>query len=405
MKIYLPRIVFTLTIVVVPLLARAQFLITPIVTSSTPVPGGFGNFKAFTAQEGTDPIAPSLDGTSMVFSGLDDAGRGGVYRWDSGVISMVANRNTPVPNQSASFEILGGGAISGPQVAFRASTPTASGIYLANGSQITTIAETSSTFTGFSRHSIADGQIAFGATANGANSFFRYRDGTTSQVATGYQSAGNSHISRGGHIAFQAITSGSLRGVYSLDANNVLSTVADTNTTAPGGSGKFTGFNSGWIASDGPDVAFAGFSPGRTGIFARINGTLQSIAVNGQAAPNGQTFFFDAYEPEISLDNKHLAFLAVTGTNINTARGAIFTDYRNRIERVIGHGDLLGGKIIERLEMSPDALSGSNLVFTVRFTDASTAIYMARVPEPSSLATLLLLPLIMRRSRPKRLSI
>jgi hypothetical protein len=216
-----------------------------------------------------------------------------------------------------------------------------------------------------------------------------------------YQSVGNAHIGRGGYVVYEANTSSSLRGIYLADPNNVVSTVADTNTPVPGGTGNFTGFNVLFPSDDGPDVAFGGFGASTGGVYTRINGILKALAVNGQAAPNGQTFFFSpAFEPEISLDNQHVAFLGVSGTNVNTAKGAIFTDYRGgKLERVIGNGDSISGKIVERLEISPDALSGSNLVFTVRFTDASSMIYMARLPEPASLLSILPLLVIIRRGK------
>jgi len=392
MKTYLARAVGAFAVVLFPLLASAQFSITPAVTTSTPVPGGTGNFKAFTAQDGTDPVEPSLDGSSMVFVGIDANNRSGLYRWDNGLLSLVANQNTPVPGHSFPFEVLSFGAVSGQQVAFRAHSPAGSGVYLANGNQIITIADTSNTFAGFGRSAIADGQIAFLGDFGPTAAVFRYRNGTLSQVASGYQSLGNAHIGRGGYIAFEAHGSGSTRGIYMLDNANVLSTVADTNMPVPGDPGNFTYFNVVSTSVDGPDVAFAGGNSSKAGLFARINGTLRAIALNGQSAPSGGTFSFDpSNEPDLSLDNQHVAFM--------DKNGIIYTDYRNKLERVIGIGDLLSNKRIDRLEMSPDALSGSLLMFTAHFTDNSTGIYMARVPEPSSIALMLPVLLAMRRRR------
>src|SRR4051812_19051656 len=114
MKTYVARTIGALAIVLFPLWANAQFTLTPIVTNATPIPGGVGNFKAITNQDGSDPLAPSLDGTSMVFVAIDASNRSGVYRWDNGVISKVANTNTPMPNQGPNFDLLRFASISGP---------------------------------------------------------------------------------------------------------------------------------------------------------------------------------------------------------------------------------------------------------------------------------------------------
>jgi hypothetical protein len=239
MKTRRARSVGALAVLLFPLLANAQFTITPIVTTSTPVPGGAGTFKAFSAQNGTDPIAPSLDGTSMVFTAIDSNNRGGVYRWDNGVLSLVANQDTSVPNQSATFTLLSFAAISGQQVVFRASTPNGSGLYLANAGQILTIADTSSLSGVFARPAIADGQIAV-TTDSGIS---RYRNGMLEPISGDYQSVGTAHIGRGGNIAFAAHLFDSTSGIYLADSANVVSKIADTNTPFADFPGSFTYFN------------------------------------------------------------------------------------------------------------------------------------------------------------------
>src|SRR5438105_6635737 len=145
MTTYLARTVGVLAVVLFPLLANAQFTITPVVTTSTPVPGGTGTFKEFAAQPGTGLVAASIDGASFAFVGIDSANMGGIYRSDAGVISKIANFNTPIPNQSLQFESIGYGVIEGQQVAFKASSGNFSGIYLADGNQLTRVVDTTMT--------------------------------------------------------------------------------------------------------------------------------------------------------------------------------------------------------------------------------------------------------------------
>jgi hypothetical protein len=394
MKTSLARTVGALAVVLFPMLANAQFTLTPIVTTSTPIPGGTGNFKGFRGPNGSGPLRPSIDGTSVVFTAIDSNDRSGIYRWDNGVISKVVDTNTPIPGRSDNFTVVGLPSISGGQVAFAGWGPGVDGLFLYSGGQVLPVA---SAFIDISAPSLFEGQVAYSTT--GPTEVYRYKNGVNTRIARGYQSLGDPHIGRGGYVAFED-TSISLSGVYLVDANNVLSTVADTHTPVPGATGSFSTFRFGRVSSDGADVAFAGYHPTKSGIYAKIDGVLKAIAVNGQTALNGQTMFLsEAYDPDVSLDNKHVAFWFRAGTAQNeiNARGTIYTNYRDRIERVIGDGDLLQGKFVQSVFMSTDALSGDKLVFTVMYTDESTAIYMATLPEPASLMVLLPLALLIRR--------
>ena len=83
-----------------------RFTFTKVADTTTPIPGGGGRFADFAGEwSNTDPIAPSLDHGAAVFLG-HGAGFGpdslyGVFRFDNGVLSRVADNTMPVPGRAA----------------------------------------------------------------------------------------------------------------------------------------------------------------------------------------------------------------------------------------------------------------------------------------------------------------
>ncbi len=404
MTLYFARAIGLVAGVVVPILAGAEpITFTPIATTSTPVPNGVGNFSSFKVQAPSSLVPPSLDGASVSFAGLDQAARGGVYRYDSGMVSMVANTSTSIPRSTATFDLLGFSVISGPSVAFRASggagTSAASGgIYLASAGFISPVADNnmlvpgtnSGVFDGYGDMSIDNTDVSFfgqyhinSVTHDG---IYRYRNHSLSIIAnentaipdgTGtFQSLNTNVNGANGYIAFWGKNQITGPGIYMADPSDNISVIANSNTTDPVGGGLLVGFSNISLSANDTAAAFIGTNAaGATSLFKRVDGVLHVVARTGQLAPGGGILRIT--DLELSLDDSHVAFLASVDPGL-----ALFTDRRGELERVIGRGDLIGDKVIRDLVIGPDALSGTSIAFAAQFTDGTSGVFVANVPEP-----------------------
>jgi len=77
--------------------------ITPVATTSTPIPGGIGNFADFDSTG----MTLSADGSDVVFRGVNSAGQRGLYARIDGVLVRVVDATTPIPGGSGTFQYLG----------------------------------------------------------------------------------------------------------------------------------------------------------------------------------------------------------------------------------------------------------------------------------------------------------
>ena len=81
-------------------------------------------------------------------------------------------------------------------------------------------------------------------------------------------------------------------------------------------------------------------------------------------------------------------------------QGALYTDSNiSTNPRLVGPGDTLFGKTVSSLSIGPDAFVGNNIAFAATFSDGSQGVFIVGVPEPSMIAGLLPLALLLRRRR------
>ena len=91
---------------------------------NTAIPGGSGNF--------TSLLFPALSGSNVAFLGSGSSGQEGIYLFDAGVLSRVADLNTAIPGGSGNFASLFIEALSGGNVVFVGfGSSGQEGIYLA----------------------------------------------------------------------------------------------------------------------------------------------------------------------------------------------------------------------------------------------------------------------------------
>src|SRR5438477_10200460 len=75
-----------------PLPASAANVFIKLADSTTPVPGGPGNFLSFYTDPGRAfPTPPAIDGSNVVFGGESAAGQFGLYLWQNGTLSVIAD--------------------------------------------------------------------------------------------------------------------------------------------------------------------------------------------------------------------------------------------------------------------------------------------------------------------------
>ncbi len=277
-----------------------------IADTNTPIPGGTGNFTSFIPG---NPVAPAISGDSVAFWGAGSGGAQGIYA-RVGAISppqVVADTSTPIPGGTGNFTSFVPGnpvapAISGDSVAFWGAGSGAQGIYERVGaiSPPQLVADTNTAipggtgnFTAFpSAPSISSDNVAFIGTGSGIAQGVYAKIGAisppqriadTSTAIPGGTGNFTSFIPQepfapaisGDSVAFWGAGSGGQQGVYAGVPGNPVR-VADTATAIPGGTGNFTSF--GGVSLSATDVAFLGTgASGQQGIYDMTGGSLLKV--------------------------------------------------------------------------------------------------------------------------------
>jgi hypothetical protein len=367
---------------------------TCVADESTTIPAGQWNGQLFStfAASGMDS-PPGIDNGKVIFLGKPASGsQNGVFKWEDGAVRLIADPSTPRPG-GGSFSEFRYPSIQGGGYAFSAY----SGIYRTVSGVLTTV-HGPDDFQGSSRPSLDGSSVWFHATTTSSDGIYRWDSGSTTCVAEKGQATPsapgftfnilNCNVSGGqGNVAFYASSgsSYSCKGIYKF-ADGSLQRVADKLMPAPGdGAGTFNSFLNNPIAYDGQTLGFVASDSVRGyGLFLERNDILESVAVDGQPAPGGGTFDINGYfDVGVSTDAGHLAF-----SSVFSGGTAIYTDLGGELERILASGDTLFGQTINSLTMNVEGLSGNQIAFLAKFTNGNSGIYIATVPEPSTLLLL-----------------
>jgi hypothetical protein len=404
-----------------------RFTFTTVADTSTPIPGGAGRFADFAGDwANTDPVAPSLDHGAAVFFG-HGAGDGpnspyGVFRWDNGSLSRVADNTLSIPGRAERMLGFGTPVVSGGRTAFEAQSTIGRGVLVSGADGLHTVAVPGmpapgglGTFTDAARPVVRGDDVwFFGAyragPSSGGEGIFLSHDGTLTAVAhTGTPLPGREGETftyfappRGdrGEVAFFGSGAASTHGIYRTVGGTLVRVVDSAVTPGPGP--VYFPDNTA-IDHDGRDTSFTAQRPTENGYSLWIDrdGTITRIAASGEPTPGGAgSFDLSPTRVTSSVDAGHVAFTAGTDSN---GRPAIFTDLGGPLNRLVGMGDSLFGKTVADLRISQDGLSGNGIAFAVVFSDHSSGVYLATVPEPGipALATFALcFKLLTRRRRP-----
>ena len=372
----------------------AQVSFTRLVDNQTQMPG------APQGRTFLNMYASGISGNRIVMYG-EGLTPQGVYEWNSGSLSRIADTTTPVPQSTGSFLSLGSGPNSGEHVLFGGRGSATGGLYNRLNGQLgrvfdeTMTAPNGGKFLGAFSYGIDGTSIAFFAGhSSGASSLpsvYRWDNGTITTVAdtTTAVPGGTGNFSDlqntsvridQGAAMFIGLDANNKRGIYRRPSGGALSAVVDINTDGPSGMGKFASVVD--FDSTGDDLILRGSTQtGGGGLYTRHNSTWSKLATTGDAAPGGGTF---QLMQSLTLQSGVSVFhSAPFGTEY-----AIYSDYSGTLQRIIGPGDTLDGKTVFSAALG--GRDGNNLAVTITFTDHTPptsfdqAIYKVTLPAPPS---------------------
>jgi hypothetical protein len=133
-------------------------------------------------------------------------------------------------------------------------------------------------------------------------------------------------------------------------------------------------------------VASFGASSNLGGVFFKdIGGVISNVADSQHTAPG---FTHDLLNlGDGSIKNGSVVFSA----NDEMGHAGILSDLGGTLAEVIGEGDTLSGKTVQSVFVSTQSFDGSDAVISVNFTDNTSGLYLAALPEPSTAALLAVL--------------
>jgi len=204
--------------------------ILTVASTSTPMPGGTGNFTSF-IDPTNGPILSNISGSNIVFGGQNGSGRVGLFLSNQFGLVTVATNATPIPNGSGAFTSFGvAPAISGTNVAFYGTGSGQAGIYLwSNGTlvrvanQATAVPGATGTFSAFLQADVAlsGSHVAFrGHGTSGVDGIYTDLPGSLTKV-----------IATGDTFDGKTVSSADI-GQFSMDGNTLAVMVNFTNGSA-----------------------------------------------------------------------------------------------------------------------------------------------------------------------------
>jgi hypothetical protein len=332
---------------------------TTIADTNTLIPGTAETFANF-------PIFYGTGNGRVFFTGSNAVNQTrGIYAYQSGALSVIADRTTPRPGGVGNFDSFGVTNASGAAAVFIGSgaANTDRAVYVAEGGGITRVADANTPITGTATKvgtanfvAIEGQDVAFSA---GSGIYIRLgNDGTVKRVADllftpvpglaptsrfsmlGAPVLHDGAVTFSGHTNMQSVTPFTY-GTYRYDLpSGPLTRIADATMDSPGGTGHLEDFHN---------------------VFAWGSGAV-----------------FDAYD-------------------ISTYRGLYLRDAAGTIGEIIGGGDMLDGQQMNYAILSD--LQGDTAYFTARFANGSEANYSVFLPEPAGMAVLAGAWLALRRRR------
>jgi hypothetical protein len=327
---------------------------TTIADTNTPVPGGQGDFTFFTF--------PTIGGMGVAFQGSDASQDDNIYLSSQGQLEVLIRVGAPYPELGA-FSDLGMPCTGNDQVAFwGAGLVGGPGIYTARQDELMVVANTrtavpggTGTFTGFDDTdlpSVADGMVTFVGFEGdekpgvyvgepGAGEVFLVAN-TQSPIPAGqgnFTGFSGPAISGSDIAFFGNKTPGSpiQAGIYVTKAGDPLTKVADLETLAPDGTGRFQAFTVPTI--DFGVVAFVSINESGSGVYKWVSGSLVTVANTATQVPGEQSTFASFNNSAPSSAGGTIVFSATTSEGIT----GIYASVGGVLVKVLDERDTIGG--------------------------------------------------------------
>ena len=392
------RIVVLLAVALGAVAPARGYLFTRIADTNTPIPGGTGNFTGFDRES-----VPGPSNTAVTFRGFGASGQEGIYTGNQpSAITRIADRHTVMPIAGApvtfqSFSAPSGGAF-GP-IHFQASGGGTSGIFRAAGTTLSAV-DTAST-----------ASVLFGRASATGNAVAYLRNGVVYSNYAG---------------ALEPVSFAPPPGVVIQNFGD-----PDVGEQALGGVGVPLGVRVNYTENGQPrsGVLYDTSMTAPEILFPTASGATGDASVNWSGAVaaiqnGGQTLRWRAFtqlgEQTLGPPGGFNQFRTVAAGSPNlgsfdteavfsvsgSAGEAIYYFGRqpgtpSQLNRIIGTGDALDGRIVQAVNLGRDSEVGLVLSFVATFTDGSSGIYsVALIPEPATCG--LFAPVVMLLARRRR---
>jgi len=384
--------------------ADAVSAITRVALTGGTAPDGNGVFNGFQF--------PSVDGGVVAFvAGFDGMNSGGgvLKGFSPGSLDLLVKIGDPIPFSAELFlRFCSTPSIEAGVVAFCADDTTLpfrlEGLYEAGGlgPLVRTIVDESTsqpgspgTFSGFGKPSLDGGSLAFAAVGStglrgvywtGGGGIEIIADANTTVPGTSGKFLGSSLAVPSldaGMVAFigteNTLPALARRGIYLDDGVSPgLSVIVDSTAAAPGSGQIFQAFSTPSLS--GGAVAFQAVAGGLSAVYVGDAALLEVVADTTTAIPGGNGLFI-AFSDKLSHDLGHVAFRGFGGSG----QEGVYVDRGTGPEKVVARGDLLDGRTVAAVDFRSEGLSGDHLTFRADFEDGAQGIYLVYLPEPGAL--------------------
>jgi hypothetical protein len=331
---------------------------------------------------------PSISGSTVAFTGYyGGSNASGVFSGSGGVITTISKQGDAAP--IGTFVDFGNApTVNNGTVAFtgRYNNGSTQGVFTGGGSPPTTIITStdqapSGSFNSFSSAAIGGGNVAFGATYDGANksSSFRTAGGPFTIIAP-------TAIFGGVAISGNLVATSDGSNVF-IGSGGAVTTIAKFGDAAPLGTFvHFDGTTGQSPAIDGGKVAFGALynGGGNSGIFIGSGGPLTTIVKSGDPAPIGT--FSTAGRPSIS--GATVAFVGFYDQF--GSKTGVFTGSGGPLVTVIKAGDSLFSQSITSVGIGTygvDPSGTGRITFDYTLANGVSGVAIAYpVPESSALS-------------------
>ena len=296
-----------------------------IADNATAIPSGTGTFVNFGQ--------PSLDGGGKIAFQAVGNNQEGIYQFASNTLTKVVNKSTAKPDGGA-FSTFGDPGMINSSMAFVATGSSDTGAYAVSGANVISVANTSMSIPG------------------GTGAFSTFDNAVGDQTSTWF-------IGRGINQA----------GIYKRSGGTVTA-LLDKKTAIPGTAAKFSSIGN--LSMDSGNLSFSGVFGNLSGMFRLAGNQVTRLADSQTFVPGGGGARFASFGIS-SIGGGNVAFTA-TDTQ---GRAGLFAWIEGELVRIIDSGITLGGKRIDAIDISRDAVTGNRVVFQARFTDNSYGLFNA----------------------------